>query len=123
MFDLSDFLYDGSRHLKLKELDTSRTTGFETKEQAAQRFAENTRRMIEEQGKLYASGQYSLLLILQAMDAAGKDGAIARVMGGLNPQGTQVHSFKQQTSEELSHDYLWRANRHLPERACASIIE
>ena len=122
MVDLSDIRFDGSDTLKLKDFDTSSTDGFESKEQAAVRFQENIETMVKEQGKLYAQGRYSILLILQAMDAAGKDGAIARVMSGLNPQGTQVHSFKQPTSEELAHDYLWRANRHLPERGCIGIF-
>src|SRR5690242_3778221 len=68
------------------------------------------------QGLLYASARYALLVIFQAMDAAGKDGAIAHVMSGVNPQGCQVHSFRQPSVEELEHDFLWRTTRALPER-------
>ncbi len=70
----------------------------------------------------YASQQYSLLLIFQAMDAAGKDGTIRHVMSGVNPQGCQVYSFKQPSSEELKHDFLWRASRCLPERGRIGIF-
>ena len=68
------------------------------------------------QDKLYADGRESVLIILQAMDAAGKDSTVKHVMGCVNPQGIDVHSFKQPTSEELSHDYLWRAMKALPAR-------
>jgi PPK2 family polyphosphate:nucleotide phosphotransferase len=68
------------------------------------------------QNLLYASGRYALLVVLQAMDAAGKDGAIKHVMSGINPQGCEVHSFKKPSAEELAHDFLWRTNCCLPER-------
>jgi PPK2 family polyphosphate:nucleotide phosphotransferase len=71
---------------------------------------------------LYAQDKWSLLLIFQAMDAAGKDGAIKHVMSGVNPQGCQVSSFKAPTSEELDHDYLWRCQKHLPERGRIGIF-
>jgi PPK2 family polyphosphate:nucleotide phosphotransferase len=74
------------------------------------------------QERLYASDQWSLLVIFQAMDAAGKDGAIKHVMSGVNPQGCQVTSFKAPSSEELDHDYLWRCKRHLPERGRIGIF-
>lgn len=70
----------------------------------------------------YASDRYALLLIFQAMDAAGKDGAIRHVMSGVNPQGCQVFSFKQPSAEELEHDFLWRTTRHLPERGRIGIF-
>jgi len=70
----------------------------------------------------YASNQYALLLIFQAMDTAGKDGAIRHVMSGINPQGCSVHSFKQPSAEELEHDFLWRTNRRLPERGQIGIF-
>jgi PPK2 family polyphosphate:nucleotide phosphotransferase len=78
--------------------------------------------MINLQDKLYAENKYSLLIIFQAMDAAGKDGTIKHVMSGLNPQGTQVNSFKQPSLEELNHDYLWRINKCLPERGKIGIF-
>ena len=70
----------------------------------------------------YASNRYALLLIFQGMDAAGKDGAIRHVMSGVNPQGCEVFSFKQPTADELEHDFLWRTNRHLPERGRIGIF-
>ena len=70
----------------------------------------------------YASNRYALLLIFQAMDAAGKDGAIRHVMSGVNPQGCQVFSFKQPSAEELEHDFLWRTTRRLPERGRIGIF-
>jgi PPK2 family polyphosphate:nucleotide phosphotransferase len=70
----------------------------------------------------YASGRYALLLIFQGMDAAGKDGAISHVLSGVNPEGCEVFSFKQPSAEELKHDFLWRTNRHLPERGRIGIF-
>jgi len=79
-------------------------------------------RMSELQRLLYASNKYALLLIFQAMDAAGKDGAIAHVMAGVNPQGCQVFSFKHPSAVELQHDFLWRTTRDLPERGRIGIF-
>ena len=73
------------------------------------------RAAIDLQEKLYASDRYSVLIVLQAMDAAGKDSVIKHVMTGLNPQGVEVHAFKQPSEEELDHDFLWRAGKRLPE--------
>jgi PPK2 family polyphosphate:nucleotide phosphotransferase len=80
------------------------------------------RALSEMQAKLYAQSQWSLLLIFQAMDAAGKDGTIGHVMSGVNPQGCQVYSFKSPSAEELSHDFLWRTSRCLPERGRIGIF-
>ena len=74
------------------------------------------------QDKLYAQDKWSLLVIFQAMDAAGKDGAIKHVMSGINPQGCQVTSFKSPSAEELDHDYLWRCMKNLPERGRIGIF-
>ena len=74
------------------------------------------------QDSFYAQEREALLLIFQAMDSAGKDGAIKHVMSGLNPQGVQVYAFKQPSAEELDHDYLWRINRRLPERGNIGIF-
>lgn len=122
MEDLRIFRYDGDGKFDFKSTKTDFTGDFKSKEDAAQKFKENIDAMIEEQGKLYASGSYALLFIFQAMDAAGKDGAISHVMSGLNPQGTQVFSFKQPSAEELRHDYLWRVNKCLPERGKIGIF-
>ena len=79
-------------------------------------------RLAELQDVLYADNRHALLIILQAMDAAGKDGAIKHVMSGLNPQGVDVSSFKQPSAEELDHDYLWRTMKKLPERGRIGIF-
>ena len=87
------------------------------------KYEKKLRKQVEELSDLqrlhYASDGYAMLLIFQAMDAAGKDGAIRNVMSGVNPQGCQVFSFKQPSSEELDHDFLWRTNRCLPERGAS----
>jgi PPK2 family polyphosphate:nucleotide phosphotransferase len=85
-------------------------------------LATQIRRLAKRQGLLSAQDRYSLLVIFQAMDAAGKDGAIKHVMSGVNPQGVQVHSFKQPSAEELDHDFLWRTAVRLPERGRIGIF-
>lgn len=87
-----------------------------TKEEGKLLLEEGKLKLAEMQERLYASDQWSVLLILQAMDAAGKDSTIEHVMSGVNPQGCQVHSFKAPSAEELDHDFLWRSIRNLPER-------
>ena len=87
-----------------------------TKEEGESLLAEGILNMAKMQDKLYANDKYSVLIILQAMDAAGKDGAIKHVMSGLNPQGVKVNSFKTPSKDELNHDYLWRHYRELPAR-------
>ena len=83
---------------------------------------QGSRRMAELQERLYAQDRWSVLLIFQAMDAAGKDGTIKHVMSGVNPQGCDVHSFKAPSTEELDHDFLWRTNRRLPRRGHIGIF-
>ncbi len=85
-------------------------------------LAQQVARTSELQDVLYASDRYSLLLVFQAMDAAGKDGAIKHVLSGVNPQGCQVSSFKQPSTEELEHDFLWRTTLKLPERGRIGIF-
>jgi len=85
-------------------------------------LAEHTAKLSEQQSRLYADDSYSLLLIFQAMDAAGKDSAIKHVMSGVNPQGCQVYSFKHPSVEDLDHDFLWNATRKLPERGRIGIF-
>jgi len=85
-------------------------------------LAEHKERLSDLQTKLYADNRYALLLIFQAMDAAGKDGAIRHIMSGVNPQGCQVYSFKHPSAEELDHDFLWRTSRCLPERGRIGIF-
>lgn len=92
------------------------------KEDAEALLSSNVARMAALQDKLYAHNRYSVLIIFQAMDAAGKDGTIKHVMSGLNPQGTQVYSFKTPSAEELDHDYLWRTYKCMPERGRIGIF-
>ncbi len=108
--------------ISLSDYPTDYTGGFKNKEEADEELKKNIEKMSALQDKLYAHDKYALLIIFQAMDAAGKDGAIKHVMSGLNPQGTQVFSFKQPSAEELDHDYLWRINKSLPERGRIGIF-
>ena len=94
----------------------------QSKEKYHEVFEQHTEKLSSLQDLFYASQKYSLLLIFQAMDAAGKDGTIRHVMSGVNPQGCQVFSFKQPSAEELKHDFLWRASRCLPERGSIGIF-
>jgi PPK2 family polyphosphate:nucleotide phosphotransferase len=94
----------------------------EAKAEALKLLADDRDRLSELQQKLYAADSHSLLLVFQAMDAAGKDGTIQHVMNGVNPQGCQVFSFKVPSAEELDHDFLWRYNRSLPERGRIGIF-
>jgi PPK2 family polyphosphate:nucleotide phosphotransferase len=110
------------KKFKLKDRDSADTGGLESKKEGKSRLEKGTKRMHELQERLYAQDRYSLLLIFQAMDAAGKDSTIEHVMSGVNPQGCQVYSFKQPSSEELDHDFLWRTNRCLPERGRIGIF-
>jgi PPK2 family polyphosphate:nucleotide phosphotransferase len=101
---------------KLADHDPADTGDFKSKKDGRERLEAGCLRLRELQDVLYAHDRHSLLLIFQAMDGAGKDSVIKHVMSGLNPQGCQVFSFKQPSSEELDHDFLWRTNRSLPER-------
>ena len=122
MNHLSKYRFDGKETVKLSDQKTDSIGNFKSKDDAEKQLAENIERMIEEQAKLFAQDKYALLIIFQAMDTAGKDGAIRHVMSGLNPQGTQVYNFKQPSNEDLDHDYLWRINKCLPERGRIGIF-
>ena len=98
------------------------TPGVKSKEDAQTFLKRGVEFLAEMQDKLYAQDQWGVLLIFQAMDAAGKDGAIKHVMSGINPQGCQVYSFKGPSAEELDHDFLWRTNKALPERGRIGIF-
>lgn len=117
-----DFRITGDKILALKDFPTDMTGQFATKKEANKKLSDNIKKMVILQDMLYAHNRYSILLIFQAMDTAGKDGAIKHVMSGVNPQGTQVRSFKTPTDEELNHDYLWRCNKYLPERGNIGIF-
>jgi PPK2 family polyphosphate:nucleotide phosphotransferase len=101
---------------RLADVDTGYTGKFNSKQEAETRLQSGIDRLRALQEKLYAQDRWALLLVFQAMDAAGKDGTIEHVMSGVNPQGCQVYSFKAPSAEELDHDFLWRTNRCLPER-------
>ncbi|MDP2423232.1 MAG: polyphosphate kinase 2 family protein [Bacteroidales bacterium] len=111
----------GKKH-HVSDFDTEYTADFIKKNDALDKLDKNLEEMIQMQDKLYADSRYSLLLVFQAMDAAGKDGTIKHVMSGVNPQGTQVFSFKTPTATELDHDYLWRIYKRLPERGNIGIF-
>jgi PPK2 family polyphosphate:nucleotide phosphotransferase len=114
---------DGSR-FRLKQIDPSDTLDFtsEDKPRAKEALAIGVEALAQLQDKLYAQDRWALLLIFQAMDAAGKDGAIKHVMSGVNPQGCQVFSFKAPSAEDLDHDYLWRCMKCLPNRGHIGIF-
>ncbi len=118
----SNYLVSPGKKIRLSDYSTNDTLDLKSKEDATKLLEKNIENMRELQDKLYASNKYSLLLIFQAMDAAGKDGTIKHVMSGLNPQGTQVYSFKQPSKEELDHGYLWRIYKALPERGRIGIF-
>ena len=105
-----------------KDFPTRHRGDWPHKEDAGRLLEQGVQQLRELQEKLYAHDRYSLLVILQAMDAAGKDSTIEHVMSGVNPQGCQVFSFKQPSAEELDHDYLWRCNKSLPERGRIGIF-
>jgi len=109
---------------RLKDIDPSDTGGLgrEDKPRAKEALQTGVEALARLQDMLYAQDRWSLLLVFQAMDAAGKDGAIKHVMSGINPQGCQVSSFKAPSAEELDHDFLWRCNRNLPERGRIGIF-
>jgi PPK2 family polyphosphate:nucleotide phosphotransferase len=114
---------DGSR-FKLEDFDPADRGGLtdEHKAESKDLLREAVELLAEEQNMLYAQDRWSLLLVFQAMDAAGKDGVIKHVMSGINPQGCQVHSFKAPSAEELDHDFLWRSACRLPERGRIGIF-
>jgi PPK2 family polyphosphate:nucleotide phosphotransferase len=112
---------DGSK-FRLKDFDTADTGKIHSKKHAEKLLAQGIASMAELQDKLYAQDQWGVLLIFQAMDAAGKDGAIKHVMSGVNPQGCQVFSFKAPSVEELNHDYLWRTTLRVPDRGRIGIF-
>ncbi len=113
---------ENGKDFRLKDFDPADTGHWHSKESAAEALQEGIARTAELQDKLYAQNSWALLLIFQAMDAAGKDGIIKHVMSGINPQGCQVHSFKAPSEVELQHDFLWRTTESLPERGHIGIF-
>jgi PPK2 family polyphosphate:nucleotide phosphotransferase len=104
------------KKISLKDYDADWTGSIKDKKEAALLLEDGVKELAKQQDRLYAQDTYSLLMVFQAMDAAGKDGTIRHVMSGINPQGCQVYSFKAPSAEERDHDYLWRSMKALPER-------
>ena len=120
--NLNDCRYDGSSKFELSKFPTSAKMSKKDKAKYTELTAANTALMAELQEKLYADGREGVVIMLQAMDAAGKDSTIKHVMSGVNPQGCSVYSFKTPSKEELAHDYLWRAIKNLPQRGHIGIF-
>ena len=117
------FRIDKPEKFSLADFDPADTCGLDLeKAEAKAMLADGVDRLADLQEKLYAHSRWSVLAVFQAMDAGGKDGAIKHVMSGVNPQGCQVHAFKQPSAEELDHDFLWRIAKALPERGRIAIF-
>jgi PPK2 family polyphosphate:nucleotide phosphotransferase len=113
----SDFLISDGRTFRLDDVDPDETRGFQASKEAAESMLQQAvAKIAARQETLYAQDRWGVLLVFQAMDAAGKDSAIKHVFSGINPQGVQVFAFKQPSAEELDHDFLWRTTVRLPER-------
>jgi len=116
------YRFTGEGKFRLKDFDPADTGKLHDKESATEELDNGVKLLSRMQEKLYAQDRWSLLIILQAMDAAGKDGVVKHVMSGVNPQGCDVHSFKAPSAEELDHGYLWRAHKVVPERGKIGIF-
>jgi PPK2 family polyphosphate:nucleotide phosphotransferase len=120
---IKKFRVDKPGKFRLSDFDCADTYGLDIeKAEAKAMLADGVERLAALQEKLYAQNRWAVLAVFQAMDAAGKDGAIKHVMSGINPQGCQVHAFKQPSAEELDHDFLWRIAKALPERGRIGIF-
>src|SRR5580692_11564387 len=120
--DLEDFRVRGGSRIRLKRWATDIAPLYKSEKQYKKFLAADVEELSALQRLLYASNSYAVLLVFQAMDAAGKDGAISHVLSGVNPQGCDVHSFKHPSAEELEHDFLWRTTRELPARGRIGIF-
>src|ERR1044071_7484379 len=120
---LRRYRIDKPDKFRLSDFDPADTCGLDLeKAEAKAMLADGVERLAALQERLYAQDRWAVLIVLQAMDAAGKDGAVKHVMSGVNPQGCQVHAFKQPSREELDHDFLWRIAKALPERGRIGIF-
>ena len=119
---IKEFRVKPGSKVDLNAFDPSDTLGFKSKKDAAETVEKNTEALFDLQYRLYAEDKRSLLIVLQGIDAAGKDGTIRHVMSGLNPQGCRVTSFKVPSSEERDHDYLWRIHKACPRRGNIGIF-
>ena len=120
--DISPFRVPQGKRVDLKKWPTRVKPLYDSKQHYRLLLADHVDRLVQRQDMLYAHDRYALLLIFQAMDAAGKDSVIKHVMSGINPQGCQVFSFKQPSATELDHDFLWRTAACLPERGRIGIF-
>ena len=119
---LEEYRFDGSRDCNMKKLSTNSRKDNVDKDEIKKKLEENLEKLGELQNVFYADGREGLIVVLQALDAAGKDSLIRHVAGSMNPQGVKVHCFKRPNSEELEHDYLWRVNKALPKRGEIAIF-
>jgi PPK2 family polyphosphate:nucleotide phosphotransferase len=119
---IKDYCITGDQDFRLDRWKTSTSAGLSKGDASDKALAANIEELARLQDILYAHNKYGILIILQAMDAAGKDGIIKHIMSGLNPQGVAVTPFKVPSAEELDHDYLWRSHEHLPERGGMAIF-
>ncbi|MBV9760954.1 MAG: polyphosphate kinase 2 family protein [Acidobacteriaceae bacterium] len=119
---IEPYRIEHGKGFRLKDHDPADTRGLHLKDEADRLLQEALRRLTDAQEKLYAQDRWALLLIFQGMDSAGKDSAIRHVMSGVNPEGCQVSAFKEPSTEELSHDFLWRASQRLPPRGRIGIF-
>src|SRR5258706_4171304 len=117
-----DFIVRPGKKIRLKDFDPDFTAQYKDKDEAAEKLQKDIERLAKYQDVLYAQNTWALLVVLQAMDTAGKDSTIRHVVSGVNPQGTQVHSFKAPSDEELDHDFLWRSAKVVPERGNIGIF-
>ncbi|MBS3972083.1 MAG: polyphosphate kinase 2 family protein [Erysipelotrichia bacterium] len=120
--NINDFRFDGSKPFKVNEFNTKQEGNFKKRSEAEDLRDNHINDLQGLQEKLYAEGKEGVLIIFQAMDAAGKDGSVKYVMSGVNPAGVSVHNFKVPSSEELAHDYLWRAMKVAPQRGMITIF-
>jgi PPK2 family polyphosphate:nucleotide phosphotransferase len=120
--NIERFLVPPDTTVKLKDYSTAQTEPFRSKEDAQEKLKADILKLADLQARLYAQDTFALLIILQGIDAAGKDGTIKHVMSGVNPTGCDVKSFKAPSSEEIDHDYLWRQVKALPERGKVGIF-
>ena len=120
--DHTDLLATRDHHVDLSTFDPAFTADFKDKRDAQEKLCHDVTQLSRLQDVFFADQRYALLLIFQGMDAAGKDGAIRHVMSGVSPQGVDVYSFKQPSAQDLSHDYLWRCTKVLPERGRIAIF-
>lgn len=117
-----DFLVDGTKSFSIKNTSTRIKDIYDDRDEYEEMLAESIRDLDEMQNTMYAHNRYGLLVIFQALDAAGKDGTVKHVLSGVNPAGIRVHSFKRPTSLELEHDFMWRTTKVLPERGTITIF-